>query len=81
MIAGHGNVGRLRTGGGQKPAGPNQVIAWDNRASWTSQLRALNGKLSDLQCMACLTGGGEYGATLLFAMAQVLGCTVRAPNL
>jgi hypothetical protein len=79
-LVGHGAMGLIATGGGQRPAGPNQFIGVTNEAAWTPLLQPLQGTITDLYLYGVDVGAGDAGAQLLYDIARVTGATVWAPT-
>jgi len=81
-LIGHGNTGQFDTGQGQTgPYSNDTEVFLYNQYAWQTPLESLRqANFGLLSIWSCHTGEGEDGASLLFAMAQVLGRAVRASN-
>ncbi|MEI6790764.1 MAG: hypothetical protein WCK42_06255 [Myxococcaceae bacterium] len=79
VLIGHGNDGIVITGDGQNPSNPDHFITTWNKGRWEASLRKIGAqKYPIFTILSCHTGAGEEGADLLFAIAQVIGKSVRA---
>lgn len=80
-IVGIGTPGRIFTGSGDIPIGPDKEITFNNSALWKQDLDSLQLQTGlTVTLCACHTGASDSGADLLFEMAKKIQGTVLAPT-
>jgi hypothetical protein len=80
VIAGHGHPGQICTSRGLDCIDPSESINADNQADWKGWAGKWPNRFSGLTVLACDTGEGVEGVTLLKLLAASTRMPVRAPT-